>query len=77
MSNSANLWTIATRLLCPWDPPGKKTGVSCYALLQARKLESVAMLSRGSLQPKDQKSPMSPAWQTGSLPLAPPGSPSS
>ena len=24
-----------TRLLCPWDSPGKKTGVGCYALLQA------------------------------------------
>jgi len=20
-----------TRLLCPWDPPGKNTGVGCYA----------------------------------------------
>ena len=23
-----------TRLLCPWDFPGKKTGVGCYFLLQ-------------------------------------------
>ena len=23
-----------TRLLCPWDSPGKNTGVGCYALLQ-------------------------------------------
>ena len=23
-----------TRLLCPWDSPGKKTGVGCHALLQ-------------------------------------------
>ena len=23
-----------TRLLCPWDFPGKKTGLGCYALLQ-------------------------------------------
>ena len=22
------------RLLCPWDAPGKKTGVGCHALLQ-------------------------------------------
>ena len=22
------------RLLCPWDPPGKNTGVCCHALLQ-------------------------------------------
>jgi len=27
-------WTIATRLLCPWDFPDKNTGVGCYALLQ-------------------------------------------
>ena len=24
----------ATRLLCPWDSPGKNTGVVCHALLQ-------------------------------------------
>ena len=23
-----------TRLLCPWDSPGKNTGVNCHALLQ-------------------------------------------
>ena len=23
-----------TRPLCPWDPPGKSTGVGCYCLLQ-------------------------------------------
>ena len=28
------LWIVATRLLCPWDSPGKNTGVGCYALLQ-------------------------------------------
>ena len=35
MSNS--LWPHGlepTRLLCPWDSPGKKTGVGCHALLQ-------------------------------------------
>ena len=26
------LWTIATRLLCPWDSPGQNTGVGCRAL---------------------------------------------
>ena len=25
------------RLLCPWDSPGKNTGVGCYFLLQCRK----------------------------------------
>ena len=27
-------WTVAARLLCPWDSPGKNTGVGCHALLQ-------------------------------------------
>ena len=30
----ATLWTVVTRLLCPWDSPGKNTGVGCCALLQ-------------------------------------------
>ena len=29
-----NLWTVATSLLCPWDFPGKNTGVGCHALFQ-------------------------------------------
>ena len=35
MSNS--LWSHGlqpSRVLCPWDSPGKNTGVSCHALLQ-------------------------------------------
>ena len=27
-------WTVARRLLCPWDSPGKNTGVGCNAVLQ-------------------------------------------
>ena len=30
----ATLWTVAARLLCPWDSPSKNTGMACYALLQ-------------------------------------------
>ena len=30
----ATPWTIAHRLLCPWDSPGRNTGVGCHALLQ-------------------------------------------
>ena len=30
----AILWIIAIRLLCPWDSPGKNTGVDCHALIQ-------------------------------------------
>ena len=28
------------RLLCPWDSPGKKTGVGCHFLLQCMKVKS-------------------------------------
>ena len=28
------LWTVATRLLCPWDFLSKSTGVGCHFLLQ-------------------------------------------
>ena len=27
-------WTVPARLLCPWDSPGKNTGVDCHFLLQ-------------------------------------------
>ena len=30
----ATPWTVASRLLCPWDSPGKNTGVGCHFLLQ-------------------------------------------
>ena len=29
-----------TRLLCPWDSPGKNTGVGCHFLLQCMKMKS-------------------------------------
>ena len=29
-----------TRLLCPWDFPGKNTGVGCHFLLQCMKVKS-------------------------------------
>ena len=29
-----------TRLLCPWDSPGKNTGVGCHFLLQCMKFKS-------------------------------------
>ena len=28
------LWIVACQALCPWDSPGKNTGVDCHALLQ-------------------------------------------
>ena len=53
------LWTVAPRLFCPWDSPGKNTGMGCHALLQG------IFLTQGS----------NPyllcllLWQSGSLPL--------
>ena len=34
-----------TRLPCPWDSPGKNTGVGCHSLLQCMKVK-VKLLSR-------------------------------
>ena len=43
------------RLLCPWDFPGKNTGVGCHALLQGKDLPSPGI------------EPRSPALQVDSL----------
>ena len=45
-----------TRLLCPWDSPGKNTGTSCHFLLQCMKVKSeseVAQLFPTLPYPKD------------------------
>ena len=53
-----------TRLLCPWDFPGKNTGVGCHFLLQ------------GTSQPGIKAaSPVSTALQMDFLPLSHLGSP--
>ena len=60
------LWTVAHRLLCPWDFPGKNTVVGCRALLQG-------------IFPTQGSNPHLLCllhWQVGSLPQAPPGKPS-
>ena len=50
------------RLLCPWNSPGKNTGVDYHFLLP------------GGL-PDPGFEPMSPAWQADSLPMSHQGSP--
>ena len=41
MSNSVQPHRLyPTRLLCPWDSPGKSTGVGCHFLLQCMKVKS-------------------------------------
>ena len=55
----------SARLLCPWDSPGKNTGMDCYALLQGIfPTQGSNLHFLGLLR-----------WQMGSLPLAPPGRP--
>ena len=52
-------------LLCPWDFPGKSTGVACHCLLHG-------------ILPTQELNPCLLDllhWQAGSLPLAPPGKP--
>ena len=49
-------------LLCPWDSPGKNTGVGCHALLQGISLTQGSNLRLLHLL----------HWQAGSLPLEPP-----
>ena len=57
--------TVASRLLCPWDSPGKNIGVDCRALLQGIFLTQGSNLWLLHLW----------HWQACSLPLAPPGEP--
>ena len=57
----------STRLFCPWNSPGKNTGVGCHALLQG-------------IFPTQRLNPHLLCLllcQAGSLPLGPPGKPGS
>ena len=42
-----------TRLLCPWDSPGKNTGVGCHFLLQCLKVKSESEVSQSCLTLSD------------------------
>ena len=58
----ATVWTVSARLLCPWDSPGKNTGVGCHALLQGIFLtQGLNLCLLRILQ-----------WQADSLSLVPP-----
>ena len=60
---SKSLWPYGlepSRLLCPWDSPGKNTRVGCHALLQGIFLTQGLNLYLLCLL----------HWQAGSLPLA-------
>ena len=40
-------------LLCPWDSPGKNTGVGCHFLLQCMKVKSESEVAQLCLTPSD------------------------
>ena len=42
-----------TRLPCPWDSPGKNTGVGCHFLLQCMKVKSESEFAQSCLTPSD------------------------
>ena len=44
-----------TRLLCPWDSPGKNTGVGCHFLLQCMQVISENEVAQSSLTLSDTK----------------------
>ena len=58
-------YSLSVGLFCPWDSPGKNTGVGCHTfpqgifLIQGSNPHVFCLLH----------------WQAGSLPLAPPGKP--
>ena len=48
-------WRKPTRLPCPWDSPGKNTGVGCHFLFQCMKVKSeseVASVVSDSVRPQ-------------------------
>ena len=42
-----------TRLPCPWDSPGKSTGVGCHFLLQCMKVKSTSEVAQSCPTPRD------------------------
>ena len=54
MSNSVRPHGLQpTRLLHPWDSPGKNTGVGCHFLLQCMKVESESEVAQSCLTLSD------------------------
>ena len=42
-----------TRLRCPWDSPGKNTGVGCHFLFQCMKVKSESEVAQSCLTLRD------------------------
>ena len=49
----ATPWMQPTRLLCPWDSPGKNTGVGCHFFLQCIKVKSESEVTQSCLTLSD------------------------
>ena len=60
---------LPARLLCPWDSPGKNTGVGCYALLQG------IFQTQRSSRPRDRTLQWQAGSSTSTLQLRPPVQP--
>ena len=56
-------WTIACQALCPWDSPGKNTGVGCRALLQGIFLTQGSNLHLLCLLPAGRLFTTSTTWE--------------
>ena len=54
------------RLLCPWDSPGKNTGVGCYFLLQCMKVKSESEVAQLCLTLRLLATPWTAAYQAPS-----------
>ena len=63
-----------TRLLRPWDFPGKSAGVGCHCILRKTLWSELLCPPPGHL-PHPGIGPWLPHWQEDSLPLEPPGKP--
>ena len=49
-----------TRLFCPWDSPGKNTGVSCHFLLQCMRVKSESEVAQSCLTSRSHSPPIFP-----------------
>ena len=45
-STPNKIGVYTTSLLCPWDSPGKNTGVGCHFLLQCMKVKSESKVAQ-------------------------------
>ena len=51
----ATPWTVAHQALCPWDSPGKNTGVGCHFLLQGDRKANLVSDIQSQEQLKEKK----------------------